>query len=124
MATPIDIVKTLQGAAERRDRAAILALVTQDLEYHYHVGSKPVQGPEGLGRFLDRYWARSKDGVWRIETFAQSGDKLLMEGYEEYTDTTNDKRVVNRYMGVMEFRDGRIARWRDYFQLDRQPDVG
>jgi ketosteroid isomerase-like protein len=62
--------------------------------------------------------------VWRIETFAQSGDKLLMEGYEEYTDTTNGKRVVNRYMGVMEFRDGRIARWRDYFQLDKQPDNG
>jgi ketosteroid isomerase-like protein len=118
----IDIVKRLQSAAERRDRAAILALVTSDLEYHYHVGSKPVRGPEGLGRFLDKYWERSKDGVWNIETFAQSGDdKLLMEGLEEYTDITNDKRVVNRYMGVMEFRDGKIARWRDYFQLDRPP---
>ena len=96
-------------------------MVTPDLEYHYHVGSKPVTGPEGLGRFLDNYWGRSKDGVWKIETFAQSGDKLLMEGWEEFTDTTNGSRVVNRYMGVMEFRDGKIARWRDYFQLNRPP---
>ena len=121
MSALIDVVKNLQDLAERRDRAAILALVTPDLEYHYHVGSKPVKGPEGLGRFLDNYCGRSKDGVWKIETFAQSGDKLLMEGWEEYTDTTSGRRVMNRYMGVMEFRDGKIARWRDYFQLDRQP---
>jgi hypothetical protein len=61
-------------------------MVTPDLEYHYHVGSKPVKGPEGLGRFLDSYWSRYKDGVWHIDTFAQSGDKLLMEGWEELTE--------------------------------------
>jgi limonene-1,2-epoxide hydrolase len=85
------------------------------------VGSKPVKGAEGLGRFLDNYWGRSKDGVWKIETFAQSGDTLLMEGWEEFTDTTTGERVLNRYMGAMEFRDGKIARWRDYFQLNRPP---
>ncbi len=121
MSAYIELVKKLQNLAERRDRAAILAMVTSDLEYHYHVGSKPVTGPEGLGRFLDNYWGRSKDGVWKIETFAQSGDTLLMEGWEEYTDTTNGNRVMNRYMGAMEFRDGKIARWRDYFQLNRPP---
>jgi limonene-1,2-epoxide hydrolase len=119
MSAFIEIVKSIQSANERRDRAAILALVTPDLEYHYHVGSKPVRGPEGLGRFLDSYWARSKDPVWQITSFAQDGDKLLMEGWEEFTDTTNGQRVTNRYMGVMEFRDGKIARWRDYFQLNR-----
>ena len=80
----IEPCKKLQNLAERRDRAAILAMVTPDLEYHYHVGSKPVTGPKRLGRFLDNYWGRSKDGVWKIETFAQSGDTLLMEGWEEY----------------------------------------
>ncbi len=121
MSAYIELVKKLQGLAEKRDRAAILAMVTSDLEYHYHVGSKPVTGPEGLGRFLDNYWGRSKDGVWKIETFAQSGDTLLMEGWEEFTDTTTGSRVMNRYMGAMEFRDGKIPRWRDYFQLNRPP---
>jgi limonene-1,2-epoxide hydrolase len=107
MSAFIELVKKLQGLAERRDRAAILAMVTPDLEYHYHVGSKPVTGPEGLGRFLDNYWGRSKDGVWKIETFAQSGDKLLMEGWEEYTDTTNGNRVMNRYMASWNFATAR-----------------
>jgi limonene-1,2-epoxide hydrolase len=117
----IELVKSLQSAADRRDRAALLAMVTPDLEYHYHVGSKPVKGPEGLGRFLDSYWSRYKDGVWEITSFAQDGDKLLMEGWEELTEIATGQRVKNLYMGVMEFRDGKIARWRDYFQLNRPP---
>ena len=38
MSAYIELVKKLQHLAERRDRAAILAMVTPDLEYHYHVG--------------------------------------------------------------------------------------
>lgn len=121
MSDYVELVKSLQGAADRRDRAALLAMVTPDLEYHYHVGSKPVKGPEGLGRFLDSYWSRFKDGVWEITSFAQDGDKLLMEGWEELTEIATGQRVKNLYMGVMEFRDGKIARWRDYFQLNRPP---
>jgi limonene-1,2-epoxide hydrolase len=117
----IELVKNLQRAAHSRDRATLLAMVTPDLEYHYHVGSKPVKGPEGLGRFLDGYWSRYKDGTWEITSFAQDGDKLLMEGWEELTEIATGQRVKNLYMGVMEFRDGKIARWRDYFQLNRPP---
>lgn len=117
----IDFVKRLQDAADRRDRAAILAMVTPDLEYHYHVGSKPVKGPEGLGRFLDSYWSRFKDGEWHIDTFALSGNTLLMEGWEQLTEIATGQRVTNKYMGAMEFRDGKIAGWRDYFQLNRPP---
>jgi limonene-1,2-epoxide hydrolase len=118
MGALFDVMRQLQAAAERRDRAAVLALVTPDLEYHYHVGSKPVRGPEKLGKFLDGYWSRTKDTVWKIEAWAETGNKLLMEGWEEYTDTTTGERVRNEYMGSMEFRDGKIARWRDYFQLN------
>ena len=121
MSAFIEIVKSIQSANERRDRAAILALVTPDLEYHYHVGSKPVKGPEGLGRFLDSYWSRFKDGEWHIDTFALSGNTLLMEGWEQLTEIATGQRVTNRYMGAMEFRDGKIAGWRDYFQLNRPP---
>jgi len=32
-----------------------------------------------------------------------------------------DREAILAHMGVMEFRDGKIARWRDYFQLDRPP---
>jgi ketosteroid isomerase-like protein len=124
MGALIDVVHELQRANERRDRDAILALVTPDLEYHYHVGSKPLRGPDKLARFLDGYWARMRDTVWKIEKWAETGDTLLMEGWEEYTDSTTGRRVTNRYMGSMVFRDGRIAVWKDYFQMGPPPGGG
>jgi limonene-1,2-epoxide hydrolase len=120
----IETVWALQKANERRDRAAILALVAPDLEYHYHVGSKPLHGAEKLAKFLENYWARMQDTVWKIEKWAENGDTLLMEGYEEYTDATTGKRVTNRYMGSMVFRDGKIALWKDYFQMGPPPGGG
>jgi limonene-1,2-epoxide hydrolase len=115
------VVEALQAANIRRDKAAILALVTSDVEYHYHVGTKPLTGVERLSKFLDRYWAVTSELVWRIDHHAENGDKLLVEGYEEYVDTTTGKKVAHPYMGIFEMRDGKIAKWRDYFEMDPPP---
>jgi ketosteroid isomerase-like protein len=114
----IDLMKRVQDAIGRRDAAAVAALVTPDIEYHYHVGSKPLVGTTRLLRFLEAYWARMQDPVWRIDTFAESGSFLLMEGVEEATDTLAGKRIVHPYMGIIETRGGQISRWREYFQMD------
>lgn len=124
MADLMDTVRELQAALGRRDRAAILALVAPDLEYHYHVGSKPLHGAEKFAKFLDGYFAQMQDVDWKIERWAQNGDVLMTEGYEQYTDAQTGQRLTNRYMGAMEFRGGKIARWRDYFQKGPVPGTG
>ncbi len=121
MSGHIDVLNALQAANIRRDKAAILALVTPDVEYHFHVGTPPLVGVEGISRFLDRYWGMVSELVWRIDHHAENGDKLLVEGYEEFVDTTTGKRVSHPYMGIFEIRDGKIARWRDYFEKDPAP---
>jgi limonene-1,2-epoxide hydrolase len=118
MSQMVDALKALQDANARRDKAAVLALVTPDLEYHYHVGTKPLVGPQKLAKFLDHHWGHTQNLVWKIDTHAVTGNKLLVEGTESYTDTDTGQQVLTRYMGIFEFRDGRIARWRDYFQRD------
>jgi limonene-1,2-epoxide hydrolase len=124
MADLMDTVRELQAALGRRDRAAILAFVAPDLEYHYHVGSKPLHGAEKFGKFLDNYFALMQDVDWKIERWAQNGDVLMTEGYEQYTDAQTGQRITNRYMGSMEFRGGKIAKWRDYFQKGPVPGTG
>ena len=118
MSALIDLMNRVQEAIGRRDAAAVAELVTPDIEYHYHVGSKPLVGTARLLRFLEAYWARMQDPVWRIDSWAESDDRLMMEGVEEATDTLAGKRIVHPYMGIIEVRDGRIARWREYFQMD------
>jgi limonene-1,2-epoxide hydrolase len=113
----LEVLTALQAANIRKDKAAVLALVTADVEYHYHVGSKPLVGPEKIGKFLDYHWGHTKDAVWNIETHAATGNKLLVEGFEKFFDTNTGKEVNTPYMGIFEFRDGLIWRWRDYFQL-------
>jgi limonene-1,2-epoxide hydrolase len=111
-------LKALQAANIRRDKAALLDLLSPDLEFHFHMGSKPLKGLEGMSRFLDRYWAATSELLWRIDRHAANGNKLLVEGYEEYVDTTSHQKIARPYMGIFEFRDGKIVGWRDYFEMD------
>ena len=124
MGAYVAALRALQDAAKRRDREAVLALVTADVEYHYHVGSPPLHGAEKLAKFLDRYFARFRDTEWVVERCAETDDALLAEGWESYTDADTGKRVTNRYMGSMVFRDGKIAVWKDYFQMGPPPGGG
>jgi limonene-1,2-epoxide hydrolase len=114
----IEVLNKLQAANVRRDKAAILALVTADVEYHFHVGTPPLIGFEGISKFLDRYWGMASELVWRIDHHAENGDKLLVEGYEEFVNTKTGQKVAHPYMGIFEIRDGKIAKWRDYFEKD------
>lgn len=117
MSAATNALAQLIEANKHRDKGAVLALLTDDVEYHYHVGSKPLVGIDKVARFLDKYWGFSADPNWCIDRQAENGNKLLVEGSEEYTDTRTGVRQKTPYMGIFEFRDGKIARWRDYFEM-------
>ena len=116
MSAKIDTVRAVMEAMQRRDIDAFLEHLTEDIEYHFHVGSRPLLGKDWVRRFLNKYDAGNTEVVWTISTFAENGDKLLVEGLEEYVDESGEA-VKHPYMGIFEFRDGRICGWRDYFQM-------
>ena len=72
-----------------------------------------------MRRFLAKYRTIAEDVVWRVDRIAESGDCLFIEGYEEYTDKRTGQRIAHPYMGIMEFRDDKIAKWRDYFEMNQ-----
>ncbi|MFO1427017.1 MAG: nuclear transport factor 2 family protein [Steroidobacteraceae bacterium] len=114
----IEVIRRLQAAAARRDLAALLEFFAPDVEYHYHVGSRPLQGRAWVERFFSRYWAHHSAATWVIEHWAERDGRLFTEGREEYTNA-DGVRVVHPYMGIIEFgADGRITGWRDYFQMN------
>jgi len=51
---------------------------------------------------------------------AEADGCLFIEGYEEYTDKRTGERIAHPYMGIMEFRDGKISKWRDYFEMNQK----
>ncbi len=114
-----DLLSTLESLMEawkRKDLSAVLELVTDDLEYHFHVGTRPIVGKASFEKFLTRLGAQQREVGWTVVRHAQSGDTLFIEGFDAYTDPQG-RRIAHPYAGVFEFRDGRIARWRDHFDL-------
>ena len=122
MTDKIEIVNALRDASLSKNHEAFLSHLTDDIEYHYHMSSRPLIGKEWVQKFLSKYDSITKDVVWRIDRHAETGDALLVEGYEEYTDMRTGDRIAHPYMGVFEFDDDKVSKWRDYFEMDQKTD--
>ena len=114
-----DTLRSIMEATRTNDDERFLAHLADDVEYVFHVGTRGVQGKDGVRRFLAKYRTIAKDVVWRVDRVAESDDCLFIEGYEEYTDQRTGERIAHPYMGIMEFRDGKVAKWRDYFEMNQ-----
>mgnify|MGYP001764220455 CR=1 FL=1 len=117
-------LRSIMAATEAQDNEAFLQHLTEDVEYVFHVGSRGVTGKDGVRRFLAKYRTIAENVVWRVDRVAESGDCLFIEGYEEYTDKRTGERIAHPYMGIMEFRDGKVAKWRDYFEMNQKVATG
>lgn len=116
MTAHIECVEGLIADWARRDVDAVLDRLTDDVVYHFHVGSRPLRGKEWVRRFLEKFGAGQTDVRWRIVHHAQNGDVLLVEGVDDYVDPKG-RRIRTPYMGAFEFRGGQICQWRDYLDL-------
>ena len=78
------------------------------------MGERPLIGKDWVRRFLTRFGQHiGAENNWRILRCAESGDTLFVEGVDDYI-SDDGHHVRYPYMGVFEFRDGRVCRWRDY----------
>jgi limonene-1,2-epoxide hydrolase len=113
----IEVIRRLQKAVAARDKAAFLAFFAPEVEYHYHVGSRPLVGIGWVEKFISKYWADNSGATWIIEHYAETETHLLTEGREEYVNA-DGQTVRHPYMGIIDFNaDGKIVGWRDYFQM-------
>lgn len=110
--------RAAQQAIIKQDDEAFLDLLTDDVEYHYHVGTRPLIGKEWVQKFLIKYREVTSDAQWVIHNHAENGNVLFTEGIEEYFDVRSQKTVSHPYAGVIEFRDGKIVKWKDYFEMN------
>jgi limonene-1,2-epoxide hydrolase len=122
MTDKMEIVKALMQANMEQDDERFLGHLTDDVEYHYHVGSRPLIGKEWVQKFLNKYREITRDVKWRIDNFAENDNILFVEGYEEYLDTRTNEVIAHPYAGVFEFRDGKICGWRDYFEMNNKKE--
>jgi limonene-1,2-epoxide hydrolase len=111
---PLQVLREVILAWRRKDLEAMLQYIDDEISWHSHVGSPPLQGKAAMREFATRMTTQMKEIHWRLFEVARDGDRLHVEGVDDFV-TTEGRRVVIPYAGVLAFRDGRIVEWRDYF---------
>jgi limonene-1,2-epoxide hydrolase len=111
---PLAVLREVMLAWRRKDLEAMLEYIDDDIAWHSHVGSPPLQGKAAMREFATRMTTQMKEIHWRLFEVARDGDTLHVEGVDDFV-SNDDRRVVVPYAGVLQFRDGRIVEWRDYF---------
>jgi limonene-1,2-epoxide hydrolase len=97
------------------DPEQILSQFTDDAVYH-NIPMPPAEGKEAIKGFL----AMMLDGFDGIDFQVHrqlSQGEVVMNERTDVMRRTNGGKLELPVMGVFEVRDGRIAVWRDYFDL-------
>ena len=95
------------------DADAIVDAFTDDAVYH-NIPMQPVAGRDNIAGLIRAFMGR---GSIAFETVHQvtNGDIVMNERID--TITQGGSVIALPVMGVFEMRDGKIAAWRDYFDL-------
>ncbi|MEM9041565.1 MAG: SgcJ/EcaC family oxidoreductase [Actinomycetota bacterium] len=107
------IVAAFCDAWTRHDVDAIVDSFTDDAVYH-NIPMDPLEGKAAIEAGI-----RGFLGTMTItfDTHLQVADGDVVMNERTDTVTAGDKVTVMPVMGVFVLRDGKIAEWRDYFDL-------
>jgi len=112
--TPLEVVHAFMAAAEKRDYDAAMDLLTDDVEYQ-NMPLPAVHGKAAVRETLEALLALCTGSEWVVHRELASGDLVMNERTDRFL--LKGEWVDLPVAGVFELRDGRIALWRDYFDL-------
>jgi len=113
--TPLETVNAFMAAANRGDWDGMLALLTDDVEYH-NIPLEPVHGPAAVRDTIEALLASGSDADWVVHREVEQGDTVMNERTDKFLQ--GDRWLELPVAGVFVVRDGKIAIWHDYFDLD------
>jgi len=117
-ASPLDssltIVNAFIHALEQRDVDTALTFLTDDVEYD-NVPMRKVFGHDAVRESLAPFLAGCSEIEWVIHHEAATGNVVMNERTDRFHFPHKWAEV--QVAGLFVLRDGKIALWRDYFDL-------
>jgi limonene-1,2-epoxide hydrolase len=110
-----DVVREFCAAWEQRDADLILSYFAPDATYH-NIPVEPAVGHEAIRAVLDLFVPTSRSIRFEIRNLVAEGDRVFTERVDHF-EFDDGRTVALPVAGVFEIADGRIAAWRDYFDL-------
>ncbi len=108
------LVRDFCAAFARRDVDELLGFFTDDAIYH-NMPMRPVQGKAAIRGILDMFLSPAQAVEFAVLNIAAVADTVLTERLDTFV--IGASRVELPIAGIFDVRDGKIAAWRDYFDL-------
>jgi len=99
------------------DLKPLLDFFTDDAVYH-NIPVDPVVGVEGIRSTVHMFSAGVDHMEFRVLGIAADGPTVMTERVDAFT-LADGRTIELPVMGTFEVKDGRIAAWRDYFDLNQ-----
>ena len=114
MADAESIVREFCAAWSRLDPDELTNWFTEEAVYH-NIPMEPLKGHEAIREFLAGFLAAVTFAEFELKNVVSDGDIVMTERIDNFE--LNGKRAGFPVMGIFELRDGKIAAWRDYFDM-------
>jgi len=116
MADATEVVREFCDAWAKGDLDALIEYFADDAVYH-NIPVDPVTGKDAIRATIAGFTTGVDQVEFRVLHLAGAGDVVLTERVDVFrmAATTIELPV----MGTFEVRDGKIAAWRDYFDLNQ-----
>lgn len=112
---PAALVTEFCALWAKPDLVTILSYFTEDAVYH-NIPMAPAEGLAAIRELLPMM-LDGMEGIDFIVHRQVADGSVVMNERTDVMRRTNGGRVELPVMGTFEVRDGRIAAWRDYFDL-------
>jgi limonene-1,2-epoxide hydrolase len=109
-----DLIQRFCAAWSRRDIDELLGFFTEDAVYH-NIPIEPVSGHDGIRNMLQLFIPASQEISFEVRNVAASGDVVFTERVDRFV--MGERTAELPVAGVFRIRDGKIAAWRDYFDM-------
>jgi limonene-1,2-epoxide hydrolase len=110
----LDLIRRFCAAWAKGGIPAIVDYFADDAVYH-NMPVQPIQGKDAIKGVIEQFMAPYERAEFEVLQIAAAGDVVLTERIDRFF--AGDKKVELPVMGTFEVRDGKIAAWRDYFDL-------
>ena len=108
------LIRDFCAAFVRKDVDELLGFFTDDAVYH-NMPMRPAQGKAAIRGVLDMFLSPAQSVEFAVLNIAAVADTVLTERLDTFVMGT--RRVELPIAGIFDLRDGKIAAWRDYFDL-------
>lgn len=112
--TPEASVRSFCEAWARRDVDELLGFFTDDAVYH-NIPLAPAKGKDAIRALLEFFVPPASEISFEILHIASDGPVVLTERVDRFV--IGERKVELPVSGTFEVAEGKIAAWRDYFDM-------